>query len=341
MTSQELRGYNPARVQDVRQRLEQVGAAPNEEIGQHFLVNDQALDLLAQTVNPGATVIEVGCGVGHLTERLAENAFRLHGIEIDRRYRPLLDRITQIHPNVDITYADALRVNLDKFLHAERPDDGQIIASLPYHITEPFMHRVTPLKLSSVTLVVGRRYADSIAASANSGDFGRLSILTSTFFDVETIATIGKDGFLPVPRTDSAIIQLRPRDAREISSNRRDVIFKHLFLTSRQNSTLRKGLKEGFDAFEQSRDGLGLSKRDRNRKARYNTRLRLREVLGQVNRGNFGNVDQSEPADSASSSISRLSRNAIDKLNIPDMTLDKPFTLLNNSELRILYIALG
>lgn len=340
MAIPEFSSSNPAIVRNVQERLAQVNVTPREEIGQHFLVNGQAIDLLAQTVTPGSVVVEVGSGIGHLTERLAEKASKLYAIEIDRRYRPLLDRVTSNHPNVEITYGDALKVNIDRLLHKDKGDDGQIVANIPYHITEPFIHIVASLRLSSVTLVLGKRYTDSIAATSSSDGFGRLSILTSTFFDVETLATIQRDSCYPAPRTESSIVQLRPRESEEGGSNRRDVVFRHLFLTSRQNSTLRKGLKEGLDAFELSRDGAGLSKKERNRKSRSNTRLHLREALGQVNRGNFGNIDQSEPADSASSSISRLSRNAIDKLNIPNMTLDKPFALLNNSELRILYTAL-
>lgn len=331
MAKQEFTGYSISCLQDVQGRLAQVGASPNEGIGQHFLVNQGAIDLLAQTVNPGSTVIEAGCGIGHVTERLAARAAKLHGIEIDRRYRPLLDGLISRFTNLNVIYGDALAIDFGRLLHGDKQEDGQIIASLPYHITEPFVQKVAPLRLASVTLVVGRRYADSIAASVDSGEFGRLSILTATFFDVETLATIQRDGFFPVPRTDSAMVQLRPREVEEVGSNRRDVIFRHLFLTSRQNSTLRKGLKEGFDIFEQSRDGMGLSKKERNRKSRFNTKLRLREALEYVN---------SDDSDSASL-ISRLSRNAITKLNIPDMTLDKPFALLNNSELRMLYQSLG
>lgn len=340
MAKPEFTGYSPDCFQDVQRRLAQVDVFPNEEIGQHFLINQGAIDLLAQTVNLGSIVIEVGCGVGHVTERLAERAFRLQGIEIDRRYRSLLDKVTSTYPNVSVTYADALRVNFADMLGRDSAEDGQIVASLPYHITEPFIQKVAPLRLSSATLVVGRRYADSITASFNSDDFGRLSILTATFFDIEKLATIHRDGFFPVPRTDSAIVQLRPKDLMELGSNIRDTIFRHLFLTSRQNSTLRKGLKEGFDLFEQSRDGVGLSKKERNRKSRINTKLILKEAVEHINRRGIDNEDQSDVSDPASS-ISRLSRNAIAKLNIPDMVLDKPFVLLNNSELRMLYESLG
>lgn len=338
MTKQEFTGYSPSCLQDVQRRLAEVDATPNEKIGQHFLVNQGAIDLLAQTVNPEGTVIEVGCGIGHVTERLAERASRLHGIEIDRRYRPLLDKITSDYRNVFITYGDALTVNFNRLLYDDK-QDGEVVASLPYHIIEPFIQKIAPLPLSSVTLVVGRQYADSLTASISSSGFGRLSILTSTFFDTETLAAVQRDGFFPIPRTDSAVIQLRPRDAREIGSNRRDVVFRHLFLTSRHNSTLRKGLKEGFDMFEQSRDGLGLSKRERNRKSRINTKRRLREALGYLNRSNIADEDL-DPTTKASL-ISNISRSAIDKLGIPPLTLDKPFGLLNNSELTTLYIALG
>lgn len=340
MVTQEFTGYSPSCLQDVQRRLAEADTSPNEKIGQHFLVNEGAIDLLAQTVNPGGIVIEVGCGVGHVTERLAERAFRLHGIEIDRRYRPLLDKIMGARRNVSVTYGDALRIDFNRMLRGSEADAGQIVASLPYHITEPFIQKVAPLRLASVTLVVGRRYADSIAASVNSGEFGRLSILTATFFDVETQATIQRDGFFPVPRTDSTIIQLNPREAREVGASRRDAIFRHLFLTSRRNSTLRKGLKEGLDVFEQSRDGVGLFKKGRNRKSRFNTKLRLKEVLRQMNTGNIGNEDESGNSDSASS-VSSRNRDAIARLNIPDITLDRPFALLNNSELRRLYVALG
>lgn len=339
MAKQEFAGYSPACLQDVRTRLSEVGASPNEEIGQHFLVNQEVIDSLAQTVNPGSSLIEVGCGVGHITERLAQKAAKVYGIEIDRRYRPLLDKLTDRFTNLTVIYRDTLALDFDKLWRGDRQDDRQIVASLPYHIIEPFMQKIAPLRLASATLVVGRRYADSIAASANSGDFGRLSILTSTFFDTETLATIQRDCFFPIPRTDSAMVQLRPRDSREVGTNKRDAVFKHLFLTSRRNTTLRKGLKEGFDAFEQSKDGVGLSKRERSRKARYNTRQRLREILEQASRGGTDNEGQSDASNSVSS-ISRLSRNAIERLDIPNITLDKPFALLNNSELRILYTAL-
>ncbi len=338
MVTEKFLGYSSACLQEVRNRLAEVDADPHTNIGQHFLVNQEAIELLAQAVNPGNLVIEVGCGVGHITERLDESASKLYGIEIDTRYRPLLDKIASMHSNVSIIYGDALRVNFGRLLQEDKKTEGQVVASLPYHITEPFIQKISPLRLSGVTLIVGQRYADSLTASSNSARFGRLSILTSTFFDVETLAIIKRDGFFPVPRTNSAIMQLRPRDPREIGSNRRDVVFRTLFLALRQNTTLRKGLKEGFDGFEQSKDGVGLSKRERNHRSRTGSKQRLKEFLGSVGRDD-GFIGQYQ--EHTVNAVSSKSNAAIERLKIPSAVLDKPFSLLNNSELKQLYDALG
>lgn len=338
MPTQEFKGYSSASLADIDRRMRDIDVLPNEKIGQHFLVNQDAIDLLVQTVNQGGIVIEVGSGPGHITERLAESASRVYGIEIDRRYRPLLDSIAAAHPNVTVMYEDALRVDFQRLLPRRGAEEGQIIASLPYHITEPFVQQISPLRLASVTLVVGKRYADSLTSSPNFGGLGRLSLLTSTFFYVVTLATIQKDAFFPVPRTDSAMVQLVPKDLQEIGSDRRSTIFRSLFLNSRQNSTLRKGLKDGFDAYEQVRDGIG-SKKERNHRSRRGIKLRLREVTALVNTSRSG-FSETDRVDSIIA-LSGKSRTAIGKLNLPESVLDKPFSKLDNAELTMLYKALG
>src|SRR3990167_843093 len=258
----ELNGSTPACVKDINTRLASIDAIPNQKIGKHFLVNQPAIDILAQTVTTGSTVIEVGSGPGHITERLAENAAMVYGIEIDRRFRPLLDSIAQVRRNVEIIYGDALKVDFNGLLPNDKDDEAEVVASLPYHIIEPFVQKVAPLRLVAVTLVVGKRYADSLTATYDTGSHGRLSILTSTFYDVENLANIKKDGFTPIPRTDSAIVQLRPRDPEEVGADRRAAVLRHMFLTTRHNSTVRKGLKEGLDVYEHAKTGMGLSKKE-------------------------------------------------------------------------------
>lgn len=341
MAKQEFAGYSPAFLQDVRTRLSEVGASPNEKIGQHFLVNQEAIDLLAQTVNLGSGVIEVGCGVGHVTERLVQKAAKVYGIEIDRRYRPLLDKLTDRFSNLTVIYRDALAVDFDGLWRKDRQEDRQIVASLPYHITEPFMQKISPLRLASVTLVVGRRYAGSIAASVSSSYFGRLSILTSTFFDVETLATIRRNCFFPVPRTDSAMVTLMPKEEHEFRSNRCDFLLRRLFVTAKKNPLVKNALKEGLIEFAQV-SGMGtFSKREHNHKIRRTVKADLKRMIDDYNQFGEAQREEVKPREAEERFLTqRQAKASIDKMGIPDSILDKPFALLDNSELRMLYVAL-
>lgn len=341
MAKQEFAGYSPACLQDVRTRLSEVGVSPNEKIGQHFLVNQEAIDLLAQTINPGSSVIEVGCGVGHVTERLVQKATKVYGIEIDRRYRPLLDKLTDRFSNLSIIYRDALAVDFERLWREDRQEDRQVVASLPYHITEPFMQKIAPLRLASLALVVGRRYADSIAASVNSGYFGRLSILTSTFFDVEALATIRRDCFFPVPRTGSAMVMLTPKEEHEFRSNRCDFLLRRLFVTAKRSPLVKNALKEGLIEFVQVSGMDILPKKERHRKVRRTVKVDLRRMIDDYNHFGEAQPEVSEPREAEEGYLTQnQARAIIAKMGITDSILDKPFALLNNSELRMLYEAL-
>lgn len=235
----------------VLERIKSAGIKPNEELGQHFLIDGQIINLLAQSVTPGNTVIEIGAGVGQLTDSLAEKATALVAVEIDRRYQPVLSEVEKEHPNARIIYGDALALNYQNFIpkkKAKKDDQGgiQVIASLAYHITEPFLHRLVGLPLESTTLVVGQRLARAIQAKYEiDPDFGQLTLLAQTFFDIEILAEVDKRKFFPVPRTDSAVVRLTPKEEEGFRSNRRNFFFRRLFLTSNKSPLVKNALREG------------------------------------------------------------------------------------------------
>lgn len=178
-------------------RIEKLGIRPNENLGQHFLIDKTAIDLLAQSVSPGNIVIEVGAGVGQLTEALAEKVTKVISIEIDRRYEPILADITKRFPCVQIIFGDAIALKLQDLIPKQKDGEGvQIVASLPFHITEPFLHKIAGLPIESATLAVGQRLAYAIQApNEKSAAFGQLSLLAQTFFDIDVLATIEKQKF--------------------------------------------------------------------------------------------------------------------------------------------------
>ncbi len=326
----------------VEERIGRLDIRPNENLGQHFLVDQVSIDLLVSTILPGATVLEVGAGIGQLTEALARKATRVVSVEIDRRYKPILSQITDENPNVNILYADALTLKTKDILPKKKDNpDLQIIASLPFHITEPFFHMLLELPIDSAVLVVGQRLAYSIKARGEDGEgFGQLTLLAQTFFDIEVLSKIGRQQFYPVPRTDSAIVRLMPKDKREIRANKRSFLFSRLFLTARRSPLVKNTLREGLIEFAQLSKTGTLSKSEYHRRERNQTRSKLKGIASEYNYAGGKMIFTEDSPGSANLMTQNQARQVIAEMNIPSCILDKPFEQLNNSELRVLSHAL-
>lgn len=323
--------------QVVQSRLESLDIVPNENLGQHFLIDDTAINLLTNSISPGNKVLEVGAGIGQLTEALAGNASKVVAIEIDRRYEPILSELSNRYSNLHVVYGDALALRLQDFVAKEDGNDTQIIASIPYHITEPFMRRIAELDIESATMVVGRKLAESIKAQNEDGlGFGKLTLLAQSFFDIDVLMELGRDSFLPAPRTESSIIRLSPKEG---SSNMRDFLLRRLFLTSRQNPLVGNCLKEGLTEFTEQQS-LGLrSKKERSKMLRRSAKFDLKQAASEYNA--YGKIDISGDNSNGRTRLLRVGERAIvDGFGIPSDILGKPFDKLNNSELRSLSLAL-
>lgn len=330
-------------LQVVKGRIEKLGIRPNENLGQHFLIDRVAIDLLAQSVNPGNTVIEVGAGVGQLTEALAEKAGKVISIEIDQRYEPVLADITKRYPNVQVIFGDAITFKLQDFMPKKRDgEEVQIVANLPFHITEPFLHKIAGLPIESATLVVGDRLAFAMQASSEaSPDFGQLALLAQTFFDIDVLSRVEKQKSFPVPRTDSAIVRLIPKDEHEFKSNKRDFLFRRLFLTAKRSPLVKNCLKEVLIEFERVKQMGTLSKKEHNHRLRSSARVELKRLVEEYNHSRGISPTPQEPSRVELKQLTQnQAREVIEKMGIPDSILDKPFQQLNNSELEILSKAL-
>lgn len=321
-------------------RINILNIRPNEELGQHFLIDDVAIGTLAQAVTPGNTVIEVGAGVGQLTDVLAQKAGKVVAIEIDRRYEAVLDEVAKENSNVQIVYADVLTVKFQDLIKGKKkkPQDEegvQVVASLPYHITEPFLHKLVGLPLESATLVIGQRLARAIQAHGeNDPSFGQLTLLTQTFFDIQVLAQLEKQKFFPIPRTDSVIVRLIPRERDDFRTNKRDFLLRRLFLTSKDSPLVKNALREGLIEYVQESKMMGKSKREHNKKVRSAAKIELKEATVEFN--HTGNLESKSGEDTSSQLTKNQARAIIDRMEIPEEILDKPFEQLNNNDLKVL-----
>ena len=190
-------------------RLREFDVRPNRELGQNFLIDDNVLRLVAEAAELTAedVVLEVGGGLGVLSEHLAPRVRHLHVVEIDRALEPPLRDALAPFDNADLHVADA--VGLD--LGALRPAPTKVVANLPYGVAATVILKSieelpqAQLWVAMVQLEVGRR----LAAAPGSKVYGAASVIAQLACEVKVLRRISRNVFHPVPNVESALVRLR------------------------------------------------------------------------------------------------------------------------------------
>ncbi|MCB9655253.1 MAG: ribosomal RNA small subunit methyltransferase A [Deltaproteobacteria bacterium] len=210
---------------DVRSRLARYGLRARKSFGQHFLIADDVLETIAQAAvdNHEQSVIEVGAGLGTLTERLADRAKKVVAIEHDRDLIPLLQEELKARANITLIEADALAVDFTSLLPAN--PKPRLAGNLPYNISTPLLFRFLEHRehLDTVTIMIQREVALRLSAEPNTKDYGVLSLLFGLHAQVEFVTDVPPASFAPPPKVDSSVIQLVWREAPAIEVGREEV----------------------------------------------------------------------------------------------------------------------
>jgi 16S rRNA (adenine1518-N6/adenine1519-N6)-dimethyltransferase len=195
-------------------RMRRFGVRPNRELGQNFLIDSNMLGVVAAAARLGAddVVLEVGGGLGVLSEYLAERAAHVHVVEVDRSLEPALRDALDSHANATLHFGDAMKLDL----RALAPAPTKVVANLPYGIAAGVILR-TVFELPSVTYwvaMVQREVGERLAAAPGSGAYGVPSVLAQLACDVRVLRPVSRNVFHPVPNVDSVLVALeRRRDA--------------------------------------------------------------------------------------------------------------------------------
>jgi len=192
-------------------RLRRFGVRPDRELGQNFLVDDNILGVIARAaaLRREDAVLEIGGGLGVLSEYLAERVAHVHVVEIDERLREALDDAVGARANVSVHWADAMRLDLAQL----RPPPDKVVANLPYGIAAGVLLR-TIEELPSVGLwvaMVQREVGERLAAAPASRVYGVSSVLAQLSCEVELLRVLPRSVFYPAPHVDSALVRLRRR----------------------------------------------------------------------------------------------------------------------------------
>jgi len=195
----------------IKQELREYGFFPKKRLGQHFLIDRNILNKVIRTAEVGKedVVVEVGPGLGEMTEALARLAKRVIAVEIDARLVEILKKKLEDWPNVEVVQSDVLRVDFKSFLKKEE-HPVKVVANLPYQITTPLLFRFIEARgvFSTFTLMLQREVAERMAASPGGKEYGRLSVLIQMFLDLSVRFFIPPTAFFPSPKVESAVVHM-------------------------------------------------------------------------------------------------------------------------------------
>ena len=226
-----------------------------KKYGQNFLIDTHVLDKIvrAAEITKEDLVIEIGPGIGTLTQYLCESAREVIAIEIDKNLIPILEDTLSDYKNVTVINEDVLKVDLKRL--AEEKNGGRpvkIAANLPYYITTPIIMGLfeAHVPASNITVMVQKEVAERMQAVPGSKDYGALSLAVQYYAQAYIAANVPANCFMPRPNVGSAVIRLTPHRERPVSVRNEKLLFRLIRASFNQR---RKTLVNGLSNSPESR----------------------------------------------------------------------------------------
>ncbi|MEC2058067.1 16S rRNA (adenine(1518)-N(6)/adenine(1519)-N(6))-dimethyltransferase RsmA [Peribacillus psychrosaccharolyticus] len=204
----------PLRTKEI---LKKYGFSFKKSLGQNFLIDTNILKRIVEHANltEESGAIEIGPGIGALTEQLAKVSKKVAAFEIDQRLMPILADTLSPYDNVAIIYEDILKANVEQAIeeHFNGIDDLMVVANLPYYVTTPIILKLLNenLRIRGIVCMLQKEVAARISASPGTKEYGSLSIAIQYYTEAEMVMIVPKTVFMPQPNVDSAVIRLTKR----------------------------------------------------------------------------------------------------------------------------------
>jgi len=201
----------PKRTQEI---LKKYGFSFKKSLGQNFLIDPNILHNIVShaDLTKESAAIEIGPGIGALTEHLARKAGQVVAFEIDQRLLPVLEDTLSPYNNVAIVHSDILKANVTEVMQEKLAsyEDVMVVANLPYYVTTPILIKLLMEKLPirGMVVMMQKEVADRITAKPSTKAYGSLSIAIQYYMAAEIAMTVPKTVFMPQPNVDSAVIKL-------------------------------------------------------------------------------------------------------------------------------------
>ena len=212
--------------------VEKYGFSFKKNFGQNFLVDERVLGKIVSSaeISKDDVVIEVGPGIGTLTQALAKEAYKVVAVEIDTTLVPILGELLSDFDNIEIINEDILKVDVNAI--AEKYPDKKIkmVANLPYYITTPIIMNVLEnhIPVESITVMIQKEVAYRMKAQPSTKDYGSLSLAVQYYCEPYLVANVPQNCFMPRPNVDSAVIKLTVMDKPKVQVNNEKFMFEFI-----------------------------------------------------------------------------------------------------------------
>ena len=229
--------------------LQKYGFSFSKRFGQNFLIDAHVLEkiLNAAEVTREDTVLEIGPGIGTLTQALAERAGQVFAVEIDDKLIPILTDTLSAYDNVTVIHDDIMKVDIRALVEEKcggRP--VKVVANLPYYITTPILMGLLEggASVESITVMVQKEVAERLAAKPGNKDYGALSLAVQYYAEPYLAANVPQNCFMPRPDVSSAVIRLRKYPVPQVAVRDEKLMFSLIRASfSQRRKTLYNGLR--------------------------------------------------------------------------------------------------
>ncbi len=228
--------------------------------GQNFLIDSNIIENIAESaqITKDDYVIEIGPGIGSLTQVLAESAKKVIAIEIDKNLIPILEDTLSPYDNIEIINQDVLKLDLNEVIKEKCEDKPvKVVANLPYYITTPIVAALLEkrYKIKSITVMIQKEVADRFLADNKSKEYGAISLLINYYANTKLNMIVSANCFTPRPKVDSAVITLNLYDELPLKADDEKLFFEIIKLAfGQRRKTLLNCIFQKYNCYFSKQD---------------------------------------------------------------------------------------